>query len=42
LGSSEFVTELEASMSRPLAPRKRGRPLKAAPDLRQLTLTSVA
>ncbi len=42
LGSPRFVTELEASMSRALAPRKRGRPRKPASDLRQLSLTSVA
>jgi putative transposase len=42
LGSSEFVVGLETSMLRPLAPRKRGRPNKAAPDLRQLSLISVA
>ena len=42
LGSPEFVTGLEASMLRPLAPRKNGRPKKAVPDLRQLSLTSVA
>jgi hypothetical protein len=42
LGSPEFVAGLETSMLRPLAPRKRGRPNKAAPDLRQLSLISVA
>lgn len=42
LGSPQFVIELEASMSRPLAARKRGRRQTAAPDLRQLSFTSVA
>lgn len=42
LGSPEFVTALETSMFRPLAPRKRGRPSQAAPDRRQLSLISVA
>ena len=42
LGTAEFVAGLEASMSRPLAARKRGRPKRAAADLRQLSLTSVA
>jgi putative transposase len=42
LGSSEFVAALEMSMLRPLAPKKRGRPNQATPDLRQLSLTSVA
>jgi len=42
LGSPEFVTALERAILRPLAPRKRGRPKEAMPDLRQLTLTSVA
>jgi putative transposase len=42
LGSPEFVTELEASRSRPLAARKRGRRQIATPALRQLSFTSVA
>jgi hypothetical protein len=42
LGSAEFVSGLEASILRPLAPKKKGRPKKAAPDLRQLSLNSVA
>lgn len=42
LGSPEFVAGLEASMLRPLAPRKRGRPKKDAFDCRQLGLTSIA
>jgi len=42
LGTAEFVAGLEASMRRPLAPRKRGRPKKGCPDPRQLSLTSVA
>jgi len=42
LGSSQFVAALETSMLRPLASRKRGRPNKAAADLRQLNLSSVA
>ena len=42
LGSPEFVAGWEASMLRPLAPRKRGRPNKAAPDPHQLSLISVA
>ena len=42
LGSPEFVTELEASMLRPLAARKKGRRKTATPDPRQLSFTSVA
>jgi putative transposase len=42
LGTPEFVTELEASMLRSLAPRKRGRRKTATPDMRQLTFVSVA
>ena len=42
LGTAEFVTELEASMFRPLAARKRGRPKAVAPEGRQLRLISVA
>jgi putative transposase len=42
LGTAEFVAGLEASMLRPLAARKRGRPQKAVQDSRQLSLTSVA
>jgi putative transposase len=42
LGSPEFVAGLEASLLRPLGPRKRGRPQKVAPDPRQLNLSSVA
>ena len=42
LGTREFVSALEASILRPLAARKRGRPNKAAPDPRQPSLTSVA
>ena len=42
LGSPEFVAGLERSMLRRLAPRKRGRPNKAAPDSLQLSLTPVA
>ena len=42
LGSPEFVSELERAMLRPLAPRRRGRPNQAAPDPRQLGITSVA
>jgi putative transposase len=41
LGSPEFVAELETSMLRPLAPRKRGRPNKTVPDPHQLSLISV-
>ena len=40
LGSPAFVRDLEELMLRPLAARKRGRPTKAATDLRQLSLTS--
>jgi len=42
LGSPEFVAELEAAVSRPLAPRKGGRPKKPAADPRQLRFISVA
>ena len=42
LGSAEFMVELEQTMSRPLIPRKGGRPRKSASDRRQLSLTSVA
>ena len=42
LGSPEFVTGLEASMLRPLAPRKRGRRKQPAPDWLQLSLISIA
>ena len=42
LGSAEFIAELEQTMSRPLIPRKGGRPRKLALDTRQLSLTSVA
>ena len=42
LGSPEFVARLEASTLRALAGRERGRPKKAAPDLRQLGLSTVA
>ncbi|HZQ95220.1 MAG TPA: hypothetical protein VFA67_09435 [Candidatus Sulfotelmatobacter sp.] len=42
LGTRDFVRALEASILRPLAARKRGRPNKAAPDPHQLSLTSVA
>lgn len=42
LGSAEFVAALEESMSRPLVPRKGGRPKKPSADSRQLSLTSVA
>jgi putative transposase len=42
LGSREFITALEEQMSRPLAPRKAGRPKKAASDGQQMRLTSVA
>ena len=42
LGSLEFVTGLEASMLRPLAPRKRGRRKQPAPDRHQLSLLSIA
>jgi hypothetical protein len=38
LGNEEFVNVLEASTLRSLALRKRGRPKKAVPDLRQLNL----
>ena len=42
LGTQEFVSELEASMLRPLAARKLGRPNKAAPDPHQFSLISGA
>ena len=42
LGDPEFVAALEESMSRPLAPRKGGRPKKPSADSLQLSLTSVA
>jgi putative transposase len=42
LGSAEFMAALEESMSRPLIPRKGGRPKKPAPDSCQLSLTTVA
>jgi putative transposase len=42
LGSPEFIAGLEASMLRPLAPRKRGRKKDAAFDRNQLSLTSIA
>lgn len=42
LGSPEFVAALEQQMSRPLAPRKGGRPKKVASDAPQLSFTSVA
>jgi hypothetical protein len=42
LGTPEFVTESEASMLRPLAARRRGRPKTVAPDVRQPRLISVA
>jgi hypothetical protein len=35
LGTAEFVTQLERTTLRPLAPRKGGRPKKPATDLRQ-------
>ena len=41
-GSAAFVADLEAAMSRTLAPRKRGRRKEPASDPRQLGLTSVA
>src|SRR5690348_7839127 len=41
LGSPEFVAALEQSMSRPLVPRKGGRPRKPA-DSRQLSLRAIA
>ena len=42
LGSPDFVAALEESTSRPLAPRKGGRPKKPAADCRQPSLFSVA
>jgi putative transposase len=42
LGSPEFVSALEQLTLRSLAPHKGGRPKKAAPDCRQLSLTLVA
>ena len=42
LGSPEFVAGLEELTSRPLAPRKGGRPKKPASDCRQASLISVA
>ena len=42
LGSAEFMAALEESMSRPLIPRKGGRPKKPTAGSGQLTLTSVA
>jgi hypothetical protein len=42
LGSSEFVTGLEATLMRPLAPRKGGRPKKPVADSSQNGLEFVA
>jgi putative transposase len=42
LGSREFMGALEEAMSRPLIPRKGGRPKKSGSDVRQLSFTSVA
>jgi putative transposase len=42
LGTAEFVAGLEELTSRPLAPRKGGRPRKPMPDYRQAGLISVA
>ena len=42
LGSAEFVTGLEATMMRPLVPRKGGRPKKPVADSRQNGLEFVA
>lgn len=42
LGSPEFVAALEQSMSRPLVPRKGGRPKKPSANSLQLGLTSIA
>jgi len=42
LGSAEFMTALEELTSRPLIPRKGGRPKKPSSDPRQLGLSSVA
>jgi putative transposase len=42
LGTPEFVTALEESTSRPLAPRKGGRPKKPAADSRQHGFAFVA
>ena len=42
LGSPDFVAGLEELTSRPLAPRKGGRPKKPATDCRQARLISVA
>lgn len=42
LGSPDFVAGLEELTSRPLAPRKGGRPKKPAADCRQASLISVA
>jgi putative transposase len=42
LGSPDFVSRLEESLLRPLAPRKRGVRKKLAPNLRQLSLSSIA
>src|SRR5208283_2136842 len=42
LGSPDFVAALEKLTSRPLAPRKGGRPKKPAADSRQNSLVAVA
>ena len=42
LGTAEFMATLEEQMSRPLIPRKGGRPKKEASDLRQFSLIAVA
>ena len=42
LGSRDFVAGLEELISRPLTPRKGGRPKNPATDCRHATLTSVA
>jgi putative transposase len=42
LGSPDFVAKLEELTSRPLAPRKGGRPKKPGADYRQASLISVA
>ncbi len=42
LGSPDFVAALEELTSRPLAPRKGGRPKNPAADCRQARLISVA
>ena len=41
-GTAEFIAALEQRLSRPLIPRKGGRPEKPAADIRQLDLVSVA